>query len=278
PTPSAILQALRDRLLAAREPGPGDDTYSYPLDERVLHDGVDGDPGRVRELLTAVFGATGDESGSPAITMTAEPVLILGGPEPETLVITGVSTALTGYDAETTVEFTVSDEIALEATCTVVPPGGWNLSEVFGAFIESPFVYLPLRDPSFVVTTFPHTVPGVFFPLTEGLQFQGTLLVRGDLLPLRGEDAEEIEEAEEGVWAVRVGGPIDLTDSGPRFSWGSEGTLGSLSVARVGGAALTVTDGRVTLGSAPTDDPSARLDTLLIEGQVELDGTFMDCV
>jgi len=291
PTPAAILTGLHDRLIAARtHPASAATDWSYPLDDMVLPDAGDGDPGEVRTALTAALAPSA--STPLTIIAPADPVL---DPAQGTLALTGTSDALTADPATAvTVTFTVTDDLKLAATWIAAPPDGWTLASAFAVLAETPFDYLPVSGVSLVATTFGHSDPGFFFPQLPGLAYQATLAVRGDLAVTTGQPNQA------GTSYTRIGGPAQVTADGtPQFSWTAESALGPLTIPRVGQNPLTLSNGLPQLSCAPARggngqagqaqpspppppagiDPTAgqpalaaTVNTLVITGQVTLAG------
>src|SRR5664279_1353525 len=209
PTAPQLLADLRDRLIASRsQPDVSLPSYLYALNDTVLPATGDGDPGAVAITLRAALpaGMTSAPGTVPAITSASGPVLATG---PDALTLTGTAVALTG-DPPTAaaVVFTVSEDLSLQASWTSWPADGTGLADVFDSLDESEFGYLSLHASAYAATTFAHADPGFFFPLLPGLQFQASLLIRGDLIPAGGDPAEP------GVAQVRIGGAVRVSDDG----------------------------------------------------------------
>lgn len=284
--PATILAALRDRLITARtRPGGSTTTWTYPLDQVVLPDSGDGDPGAVR---TALVSALAPGSTAPlSVTSASDPLLASQPGQPGTLTLTGTSAVLTG-DAGTavTLVFTVSPAVELTATWIAAPPAGWTLASAFPALTETPFDYLPVSDVKFAAATAIHIDPGFFFPLAAGLQYQASLAVRGDLTPAAGEPGQQ------GTYYTRVGGQIHLAADGrPSFSWTAAAPLGPLTITRAGQGPLTLQAGMPVLSCAPSasavpagqpawpyDGPDLVITSLTIGGTVSIGSSPVACV
>ena len=279
PTPVtdvAILTALRDRLKAARTavPALSPPSWNYPLNNVVLPDTGDGNPGAVRTGLATAL--TPGASTPLMITVASDPVLaVQAGPARVTvLTLTGTSAALTSDPATAvSLAFTVSAALQLQATWRAVPSSGWTLASAFGVLAGTAFAGLPLSGATFAATTFDHSDGSFYFPLRAGLQFQAVVAVRGDLAPATGGPNQP------GVSSMQIGGPLQVgADGRPQFAWTGRGPLGALTIARVGQDALTLVNGRPALSCTPSPAGPGTVNTLTITGQITLAGTPVTCV
>ncbi|MFE7757723.1 hypothetical protein [Streptomyces sp. NPDC057429] len=267
PSAAAILGALADRLAAARlQPDPGLPP-AYPLNGTTLLAGASGQPERVLAVLDAALAPTAD--APLAIASASGPVL---DADKTRLTLSGTARVfIGGCDATAAaVVFTVSEGFRLQASWSGTLPDLWWLSEAHPVLIGSPYQYLPLRQATYHVSTYPHLEPEVWFPLGVGLHYQAGISIDPRLLPDTG-----VTPAPEAQ-TVRVGGPVGLApDRRPEFSWTGQSTLGPLTVTRTGQTPLILTGAAVTLASTRTDDPAANDNLLTLKGTVDLAGHAM---
>ncbi|MCW2935092.1 MAG: hypothetical protein JWM19_6054, partial [Actinomycetia bacterium] len=269
-TAAELLAALSGRLVAARTPSGPPGNYQYPLNDQVLPAG-EGSPDAVRTALLSALIPSGQ--AVLALTAAGEPVLTPATPgQPDQLVLGGTSAVLTAAPVSTTVVFTVSAAGLLQATWTITMTDGWSLADVFTILDGTGFGSIRFTAASYVATTYAHTDPACYFPLTAGLHFQGTFPVRADLQPAltaTGPGAATL---------VRIGGPLSLAPDGrPQFNWTAEAPLAALTIPLPGLQQVSLASGVVALSSAPASDHGGNQNELVITGTATVAGVTATC-
>ncbi|KSB89108.1 hypothetical protein AS593_04225 [Caulobacter vibrioides] len=244
PTAQELLQALRDRIVAQRSAG------AVIFDAAVLPDAAAGDPGAIRQTLTAGLGA----DLTLALADAAEPVLT-----DASLTLDGAADVLGATAMPAQAVFTVRDGL-LALQLVLTPDAAWRLSDGF-ALIGTPWDDLPFEQLKIRFASRDDAEGG---PLRAGFNLAADLLVSPQLARLtRGVDAPA------DVLRAAVSGSLQDADGETLLTLTAAAPLADVTASVTDIGAWTITGGLLALSRTAGAAGTPPVDRLQIVGTAD---------